>query len=57
MLESKTSDEYYYWAVNGGLTKDLDEVLEFTSQVKANNYLNNNKELDNYRDNYDISLF
>lgn len=57
LLVSKAGNETYYWSEYGTLTKDIDLMLEFTSQIKANNYINNNNALDNYKDDYDIRLF
>ena len=55
-LVDKETNEQYYWGEYGGLTKDIDEVLEFRTQVQATNYLNNNYELDSYKDFYDLLI-
>jgi len=57
VLTNKHTSQQVYWNEFGGLTEDIDEALEFTSQIKAINYMNNNLALDNYRDTYDITLF
>lgn len=56
-LTDKKTNKISYWHEFGGLTDDICEALEFTNQVKATNYINNNQEIDSYKDTHEIEIF
>ena len=55
MLTHKDTGEKFYG--NGwGIADDIDEALEFTSQIKANNFINNNNQIKELKDDYYVML-
>lgn len=56
-LTSKKDGKILFWSECSAPTDDICEALEFKTQIRAQNYINNNKELDLYKDKYEIEIF
>lgn len=54
-LCEKQGNKVFYWGEDG-LVTSLDDAIEFKSQIKANNYLNNNGCLNELTVDYTIEL-
>lgn len=57
LLTNKKTGDVRYWSATKGMTDDICEALEFNNQIKAANYLANDKVLRGYSADWDIDLF
>lgn len=55
VLTDKETDEYFFWNEDEPTDSILDALI-FNNQVKAANYLKNNRELQELMDNYNIEV-
>lgn len=57
LLTNKKTGDIRYWSATMGMTDDICEALEFNNQIKAANYLANDKALRMYSTDWYIDLF
>lgn len=56
-LTSKKDGSTRYWTDRGELSEDIADALEFRSQIQAENYFANNRELGRLSADYDVAIF